>query len=501
MNGVSFQGTFDNSGTISGVQNGVYFGNPVEAGGGDHTGGVFNNTGLVSSDSRALNIDGIGLTVDNSGTFLGTGNQRNGTVYADSTAQDYTFNNLEGGLIDAGEGNEGSGFGAEIGAEGNTFTLFNEGTITGRGNADAALNTAGDGVRVGNVGNVGIADATIINSGTITSEGANGTVAGLRVVDGVGFQGMLINIEDGVISGLQNGLYIGNAEHDLTIANAGTIASGSRAVNLDGDNIAFVNDGEVLGTGDQRNGTVYIDGTGDDIAIFNGEAGVIDAGEGNSGSGISVQVGAAGDAVTENIDIVNDGLIQGRGTDNVPAGVRLFVGAGLAEATFIGSILNGADGIIAAAEAAGILIEAGVVFDGDIVNDGLIEGGNDLAIDAAGALGAVDVVNNGELVGDVLLGQGNDSFTQNSAGATATVSGGEGSDVFGVLAGTLNVEDFVAGVDILDLSGFFGSAADALAAAMQDGDATVFDLGAGSASLVLSDVDAGELTVDSFAIA
>ena len=499
VNGISFQGTFANSGTIAGVQNGVYFGNPVEAGGGDHTGGVFNNLagGSILSDSRAFNIDGIGLTVNNAGTIAGTDDQRNGTVYADGTAQDFTFNNLAGGIIDAGEGNEGSGFGAEIGAAGNAFTLDNAGTIAGRGNAAAATNAAGDGVRIGNVGNVGTANATITNSGSITSEGANGTVAGLRVVDGVGFEGTITNTEDGVISGPQNGFYIGNAEHDLFVLNAGTITSGSRAVNLDGDFVEFVNRGDVLGTGDQRNGTLYIDGTGDDITVVNATEGVIDAGEHNSGSGVSVQVGAVGDPQNDNINIVNDGLIQGRGIDNVPAGVRLFVGSGLHEATFNGSIENQANGVIASEEVAGILIEAGVIFDGEIINDGLIVGGNGIAIDAAGALGAVEVINNGELIGDVLLGQGDDTFTQSSAGETAIVEGGAGSDIFSVQAGTLIVEDFVDGEDILNLDAFFSSGAEALAAARQEGDATVFDLGV-DASLVLDGFAEANLSEASF---
>ena len=112
VNGVDFQGELNNEGTISGIQNGVYFGNATPAGGGDHTGGVFNNVGLVTSDSRALNIDGTGLTVNNSGAIIASGTQRNGTVYADSTAQDFTLNNT--GLIDAGIGLEGAGFSAEL---------------------------------------------------------------------------------------------------------------------------------------------------------------------------------------------------------------------------------------------------------------------------------------------------------------------------------------------------------------------------------------------------
>jgi len=48
------------------------------------------------------------------GSIIGTGNQRNGTVYADATAQDFVLNNE--GTIDAGAGNEGAGFSAELSA-------------------------------------------------------------------------------------------------------------------------------------------------------------------------------------------------------------------------------------------------------------------------------------------------------------------------------------------------------------------------------------------------
>ena len=147
VNGVSFSGTIDNSGTISGVQNGLYFGNAVTAGGGDFTGGVVNNSGTISSDSRALNIDGTGLVVNNSGTILATGTQRNGTVYADSTAQDFTLNNLADGVIDAGAGLEGAAFSVELSEAGNNFDINNDGLIQGRGQAGAGVTAAGDGLR------------------------------------------------------------------------------------------------------------------------------------------------------------------------------------------------------------------------------------------------------------------------------------------------------------------------------------------------------------------
>ena len=222
----------DSSGTISGVQNGVYFGNAVDGVGADHSEGVFNNLegGVISSDSRAFNIDGTGLTLNNAGTIIGTGVQRNGTLYSDGTATDFTV--INSGTIDAGV--EGSGFAAEIGPDGNAFTFDNSGTIQGRGTVDAA-----DGFRVGNPGNIGTATVAITNSGLINSESTTGTTAGLRFVNGISFAGTIDN--SGTISGAQNGVYFGNAvagegaDHSNGVFNnlaGGIISSDSRAFNL-----------------------------------------------------------------------------------------------------------------------------------------------------------------------------------------------------------------------------------------------------------------------------
>ena len=146
-----------------------------------------------------MNIDGTGLEVNNSGSILGTGDQRNGTVYADSTAQDFSLNNS--GSIDAGAGNLGAGFSAELSEAGNDFSITNSGTLAGRGDAGAGLATAGDGIRLERTrvdgalegSTTGLFTGDITNSGTISSEGANGTVGGFRAVNGVDFQGTLTN--------------------------------------------------------------------------------------------------------------------------------------------------------------------------------------------------------------------------------------------------------------------------------------------------------------------
>ena len=365
VDNVDFAGTIDNSGTIEGTQNGLYFGL------GDHSNGVVNNSGTISSDSRALNIDGDGLTVNNSGDILGTGNQRNGTVYSDGTADNFTFNNTATGDVDAGVGNLGSGFAAEIGgaADGaNTISFTNDGTISGRGNGAAAGGSAGDGVRFGNVGNSGVAQVNGTNSGTITSEGANGTVAGLRFVDNVDFVGTFDN--SGTISGTQNGVYFGDADHSSGVfRNSGTISSDSRAVNIDGLGLSFHNAGDILATGTQRNGTVYVDGTADQFSISN--SGLIDA-TGGSGSGISVEVGSFAGDIQSGL-IVNTGDIVSSGPQAIDAGIRFFGGA--AGTTFSGDISNSSGAsITTAGDAAAILFDSDVSFDGTLFNDGFIEG-------------------------------------------------------------------------------------------------------------------------------
>ena len=386
---------------ISGTQNGVYFGNATPAGGGDHTGGVVDNAGTISSDSRALNIDGTGLEVNNSGSIVGTGDQRNGTAYADSTAQNFTLNNS--GSIDAGAGNQGAGFSAELSEAGNDFSINNSGTLAGRGDAGAGVATAGDGIRLERTRVDGALDGTttglftgdITNSGTISSEGANGTVGGFRAVNGVDFQGSLVNEAGGVISGEQNGVYFGNATPagggDHTggvLRNQGTISSGSRALNIDGEGLSVVNEGDIIGTGNQRNGTVYSDDTANNFWLDN--SGRIDAGVGNAGSGVSLSVGST--PLDASID--NSGIIQGRTQAGTPLGsADAQAGDGLrlegvrgtnadgstsfAAGAFTGVISNSgeiASGDNTAGTVAGVRAVNGLSFQGALNNTGSITG-------------------------------------------------------------------------------------------------------------------------------
>ena len=517
--GVSYQGIIENSrgGFISGPQNGIYIGNA------NHNLTINNERGArIESGSRAVNLDGDNVTLNNSGDIFGTGDQRNGTVYLDGTADRITINNSRTAVIDAGEGNTGDGISVEVGtpsedALSEDIRIINEGNIAGRGQPEFAPGVGrltpngSSGVRFVSGSDAATVTGELINSGTISSEALVGFLGGVVVEDGVSYQGIIENRRGGLIKGPQNGLYIGNAEHNLTINNerGARIESGSRAVNLDGDNITFNNSGEIIGTGDQRNGTVYIDGTGDNITVNNRSTGEIDAGEGNGGSGYSVQVGAPSeDALSENINLFNEGVIQGRGSANVPAGVRFFNGSGEDVATVTGDITNTGSAEIASETAAGILIESGVAFNGTITNDGTIRGGNGFAIDATGSQGEINVINNGALEGIVKLGEGNDSFLSNSddevkvdgGGGNDTITGGSGddtlvggagndllvgnggSDTFVFSSGSDQdiIQNFEVSQDLIDVSALFSDIdliLGAGGAASQIGSDTVIDFG------------------------
>ena len=431
VNGVDFQGELNNNGTISGTQNGVYFGNETPAGGGDNVGGAVNNNGTISSDSRAFNIDGTGLEVNNNGEIIGTDDQRNGTVYVDETAQDFTLNN--NGLIDAGKGNEGAGFSVELAEAGNTFDINNDGLIQGRGDAAAGAATAGDGIRLERTRvdgaldgtTTGLFDGTINNNGLIDSEGKNGTVAGFRAVNGVDFQGELNN--NGTISGTQNGVYFGNETPagggnnvGGVVNNSGTISSDSRAFNIDGTGLEVNNTGQIIGTDDQRNGTVYADETAQDFTLNN--SGLIDAGEGNEGAGFSVELAETGNT----FDINNDGLIQGRGDAAAGAatagdGIRL-------ERTRVDGALDGT---------------TTGLFDGTINNNGLIdsEGKN-------GTVAGFRAVNGVDFQGE-LNNNGTISGTQNGVYFGNETPAGGGNNVGGVVnnSGTISSDSRAFNID------------------------------------------------------
>ncbi len=367
-----------NFGEISGDFNGVQFAGPESSGSLDNFRG-----GVISSDSRAVDIQGQGIDVRNFGDILGTGDQRNGTIYTNSTAEDISISNFTGGTVDAGEGNQGAGISLQVGdevgdrVETDIFNGFG-GTIQGRGQAASNTGLAGDGIRINNGAEGTILETEILNSGLITSESTQGTAAGIRIADGASAEGEILNTSTGVIEGAANGLYIGQGTHDLDVLNFGTIQSESRAVNIDGTGVNLVNGGDIFGTGDQRNGTVYADGTADDFAVDNLVTGTIDAGEGNEGSGFGVEIGGTADGASS-FTLDNAGTIQGRGNaaaGSNAAGDGIRVGnvgnVGVTDAVINNSGIidsEGANGTVA-----GVRFVNGVSFQGEFNNSGQISG-------------------------------------------------------------------------------------------------------------------------------
>lgn len=411
------KGAVRNDGLIAGDLNGVRLA-------GDD--GRLINHGDIESDSRAVEIIGSGNHVVNHGDISGTGDQRNGTIYANSTAEDYKLINGKKGSIDAGFDNEGAGVSFEIGDKAGEVVsadIVNHGYIAGRGDAAMGLNTRGDGIRLFS----GAADGTtydgnIVNTGWITSDDARG----IEIRDGLAFDGKVLN--KGFIFGETDGLYFGDAGHDAAVLNHGTIASDSRAVNIDGTGVDLYNTGKILATDVQRNGTIYADSTADDYSIVNLKRGVVDASAG--GSAVSLQTGEVnGDIVSATVK--NFGKLLGGGDaaegNGVGDGLRLF--SSVEHATFKGDLYNA--GLIKASPdsdaAVGISIEDGITLDGKILNYGRIVA-NETAIDATEAGGHVHVVNFGWIKGDVDLSAGNDVYDGAYGWIKGVVDGGAGHD-------------------------------------------------------------------------
>ena len=179
------------------------------------------------------------------------------------------------------------------------------------------------------------------------------------------------------------------------------------------------NSGEIIGTGNQRNGTLYADGTADDFTVNNAASGTIDAGEGNQGSGISLQLGVA-DGDTRTLIIDNAGLIAGRGgalDSGESAGLRFFNGAGEGtNVTVNGSVEN--SGSITSETSAAILVE-GVAVTPTIVNSGLLSG--TLSVDASTATAGINVENRaGVLDGDFVGSNFDDTLAFTGGVSTLT---------------------------------------------------------------------------------
>ena len=203
-------------------------------------------------------------------------------------------------------------------------------------------------------------------------------------------------------------IFIDNAENDTTInIAAGAVLSGANGVIFgEGDGLAIVNAGDIIGTGDQDEGVVYIDRDtdGDLNFIANLSTGRILANSGGPAIGIETLI-ADGTANAENVGVQDDladfptvrivnqagGLIQATGTSDTDAinvrgnpGSTNSINRECVEGAAINCIVNLSIvnlGTIRAnsgssSSFAGITIEEDATFIGHIVNraGGLITG-------------------------------------------------------------------------------------------------------------------------------
>ena len=308
------QASISNDGLIDGGRNGVDFSN-----GGESSGALF-NFGTVSSDSRAVNIGGEGVNIYNVGQIVGTGDQRNGAIYSDGSANRYKIVNYGNATIDAGEDNLGAAISLQTGQDQGDVAkarIYNYGTIQGRGDAEDSSALAGDGIRIFSGAEDGGTTfrGNIVNYGSIfSSQEASGETAAIRIADGVGFDGRIINGSSGVIEGAANAIYFGSGAHDTRLINYGIIRSGDDAIELD-EVAAFTgsitNHGTITGEsdGDETGLAIRADNVTVGVTIVN--TGTIN-GDVLLGSGNDTFDGATGS--------LNGFIIGGDGDDRIWSG-------------------------------------------------------------------------------------------------------------------------------------------------------------------------------------
>ncbi|MEO1133328.1 MAG: hypothetical protein AAFX40_11560, partial [Cyanobacteria bacterium J06639_1] len=409
---VQIEGTdtfVSNSGIIDGGFNGINVAN-----GGVASARIVNqHTGLITSESRAINLGGLTNELINNGRIETTASPRNGTVYGDVTAPNIFITNNASGVIDVGADNDGDAISLELGETVSGF-VDNRGVIQGRG-LPGAVNPDNQASAVrfysapsvetstftGDLRNRGrllaengpavIVETDVVFNGDIDNRGLiqsanpdNGV--GILFEDGSDFNGTVRN--RGVIDGGRDGINFangGNTSGTVRNQRGGVITSTSRAINIGGSGIDIFNDGLITTSADPRNGTIYADQTATNFTINNGRRGIIDVGLGNNGDAISLQLGSEVSG-----EVVNRGLIQGRGVadgaTNQATAVRLYRGSEAGEvAVFEGDIRNLSSGTLTSETSDAILVEEGVELQGNIDNRGAILAGNE-GIDISGTV-------------------------------------------------------------------------------------------------------------------
>ncbi|MEO9971322.1 MAG: hypothetical protein ABJG15_16120, partial [Hyphomonadaceae bacterium] len=400
------------------------------------TGTIINNNGQLFGNDGVVFVEGDNVTLNNTGLIAGVNDdQTEGVVYLDRDAEGtFTINNSATGII---ETQAGSGGGPAIGLDGPaldadgaqgasnsgvvaTIVIDNAGIIRDLEGDDSdadAININGDPGSSTSCDPCSF-DINITNSGTISAIRTSSSNAAIRFEDDAQFlTGTISNTATGVISGGNNGIYIGSgvdtdggleiATHGGIIENAGLItATADRAIRVDGGGITINNlaGGTITGPGE---GIYFDQGSGDDAGLSGGtvnNAGTISSAD----SAVSIR-GQSGTILN------NTGSLLGL-TGGSARSVLEITGQGDNI-----TILNGVDGDITAQtgfaeEAVGIAVGNA---SGDSRTISFTNAGTIAGLDGAGVV----VSSDGAFVGNVLSGASvfTNSGTIQSTGGTALV--------------------------------------------------------------------------------
>lgn len=256
--------TVTNNGEIDAEDEGIWA---------DENATVTNNGDIYSDEEDGINVDENGVVVNN------------GSIYSDEeggidTQEDSTV--INNGDIDA----DNNGIEVE-----DNSTVINNGTI---------YSDHQDGINAEN-------DATIINNGDINAD-EDGIYADDDAViinngyiyadddDGIEADSYAYVVNNGHIDAWDDGIVVGG---DSTVINNGTIDSGYWAISMHGENVIFINNGEI----NSYNGYNAVDGSdGDDTVINNGTI---------IGTDGAIEMRDGDDVVTLGEDSLVIGLIDG----------------------------------------------------------------------------------------------------------------------------------------------------------------------------------------------
>jgi uncharacterized protein with beta-barrel porin domain len=419
-----------------------------------HGDGVYAYYNDFSLDNAGLitGTDGAGVGAD-SGTIANILNESTGTISGYYDGMDlYDTTDL---VDNRGQFTGATGFGiytdGEYGiyAEGDTLALVNAGTITG--NADEGIYAYGTSSIINEAtGTIAGPDNGVVLDGDYGSLQNAGLIEGEYAVDMESSLGSLLNLQTGVITGSEEGVY---SEYGENVFNAGQITGYTKIGVQLYNGGELVNSGAIFGAtygvsdygGTQRgsvsnfvtifnSGIINGNGIGVQIDPVTGDEIVNEAGGIITGGTYGIEVGYANASAAAFGTVFNAGTIAGGTT-----GIYLYNGGSVTNYAG-GTIVGGQYGIqagyagntlanIATVENAGFIsgqTDAILLTQGGVVGNsasGIISGGS-IGIDAPGV---TNVFNAGEIAGGVT---GVDLGAGGSVVNTGLITGGTDGLVF-----------------------------------------------------------------------